>query len=146
MTRLRPLTASSEDPRYAASLARILGKAGHVHEAGQWRDQAARRYGDLAARHPDAFADHAAEFCLHAGHRFVAYGLGNFLWWERSYSTATGGLELTIHPHAPLTARFVPAVVSGSGQPIADRGAVARQAAAQYASLRACAELAPRPS
>ena len=80
------------------------------------------------------------------GHTFVAYGLGNFLWWERSYSTATGVLELTIHPHAPLTARFIPAVVSGTGQPIADRGAAARQAAAHYASLRACAELAPHPS
>ena len=80
------------------------------------------------------------------GHTFVAYGMGNFLWWERSYSTATGVLELTVHPHAPLTARFIPAVVSGTGQPIVDRGAAARQAASQYASLRGCAELAPRPS
>ncbi len=80
------------------------------------------------------------------GRTFVAYGLGNFLWWERSYSTATGVLELTLHPHAPLTARFIPAVVSGTGQPIADQGAAAQQAAAHYASLRACAELAPRPS
>jgi poly-gamma-glutamate capsule biosynthesis protein CapA/YwtB (metallophosphatase superfamily) len=38
------------------------------------------------------------------GHTFVAYGMGNFLWWENSYSTATGVLELTLHPHAPLTA------------------------------------------
>ena len=80
------------------------------------------------------------------GHTFVAYGMGNFLWWERSYSTATGVLKLTLHPHAPLTARFTPAVVSGTGQPIVDRGAAARQAAAHYASLRACAELAPQPS
>jgi poly-gamma-glutamate synthesis protein (capsule biosynthesis protein) len=80
------------------------------------------------------------------GRTFVAYGLGNFLWWEHSYSTATGVLELTLHPHAPLTARFIPATVSGTGQPIADRGAAARQAAAQYASLRTCAELAPQPS
>jgi len=80
------------------------------------------------------------------GRTFVAYGLGNFLWWERSYSTATGVLELTVHPQAPLTERFIPAVVSGSGQPIADRGATARQAAARYASLRACAGLAAQPS
>ena len=32
------------------------------------------------------------------GHTFVAYGMGNFLWWEHSYSTATGVLELTLHP------------------------------------------------
>jgi poly-gamma-glutamate synthesis protein (capsule biosynthesis protein) len=80
------------------------------------------------------------------GHTFVAYGLGNFLWWEHSYSTATGVLELTLQPHAPLTARFIPATVSGTGQPIADRGAAARQAAARYASLRTCAEVAPQPS
>ena len=52
------------------------------------------------------------------GHTFVAYGMGNFLWWEHSYSTATGVLELTLHPRAPLTARFIPAVVSRTGQPI----------------------------
>jgi poly-gamma-glutamate synthesis protein (capsule biosynthesis protein) len=80
------------------------------------------------------------------GRTFVAYGLGNFLWWEHSYSTATGVLELTLHPHAPLTARFIPATVSGTGQPVADRGAAARQAAARYASLRACAGLASGPS
>jgi poly-gamma-glutamate capsule biosynthesis protein CapA/YwtB (metallophosphatase superfamily) len=80
------------------------------------------------------------------GRTFVAYGLGNFLWWERSYSTATGVLELTLRPHAALTARFIPAVVSGTGQPVPDRGAAARRAAAHYASLRACAGLASRPA
>jgi poly-gamma-glutamate synthesis protein (capsule biosynthesis protein) len=80
------------------------------------------------------------------GHTFVAYGMGNFLWWEHSYSTATGVLKLTLHPHAPLTAHFIPAVVSRTGQPITDRGAAARRAAAHYASLRACAELTRRPA
>jgi poly-gamma-glutamate capsule biosynthesis protein CapA/YwtB (metallophosphatase superfamily) len=80
------------------------------------------------------------------GHTFVAYGMGNFLWWENSYSTATGVLELTLHPHTPLTARFIPAVVSSTGQPIVEHGATARQAVAHYDSLRACAELAQRPS
>ncbi len=42
------------------------------------------------------------------GRTFVASGLGNFLWRERSYSTATGVLELTLHPHAPLTTRLIP--------------------------------------
>jgi len=79
------------------------------------------------------------------GHTFVAYGMGNFLWWENSYSTATGVLKLTLHPHAPLTARFIPAVVSGTGQPIADQGAAARRALAHYASLRTCAELSANP-
>jgi poly-gamma-glutamate synthesis protein (capsule biosynthesis protein) len=79
------------------------------------------------------------------GHTFVAYGMGNFLWWEHSYSTATGVLKLTLHPHAPLTARFIPAVVSGTGQPIVDHGAAARRALANYASLRTCAGLSANP-
>jgi poly-gamma-glutamate capsule biosynthesis protein CapA/YwtB (metallophosphatase superfamily) len=79
-------------------------------------------------------------------HTFVAYGLGNFLWWENSFSTATGVLTLTLHSHAPLSARFIPAVVSATGQPIVVRGAAARRALAHYASLRACAGLSARPS
>jgi Bacterial capsule synthesis protein PGA_cap len=80
------------------------------------------------------------------GRTFVAYGMGNFLWWENSYSTATGVLELTLHPHAPLTTRFVPAVVSGTGQPVVLDGAAGRQAVAHYDSLRACAGLSSRPA
>ena len=80
------------------------------------------------------------------GHTFVAYGMGNFLWWENSYSTATGVLTLTLHPHAPLTARFIPAVVSGTGQPIVLEGAAGRQAIARYDGLRACTGLASRPA
>jgi poly-gamma-glutamate capsule biosynthesis protein CapA/YwtB (metallophosphatase superfamily) len=78
------------------------------------------------------------------GHTFVAYGMGNFLWYV--HSAPTGVLELTLHPHAPLTARFIPAFVSATGQPVVERGVMARQAVAYYDSLRACAELAPQPS
>ena len=78
------------------------------------------------------------------GHTFVAYGMGNFLWYV--HSAPTGVLELTLHPHAPLTARFIPAFVSGTGQPVVEHGATARRAVAYYDSLRACAELARQPS
>jgi tetratricopeptide (TPR) repeat protein len=67
IARLLPLTASSDDPDYPASLARILGDAGRVEEADEWRKRAAIRYDDLLMRHPEAFADHAAEFWLEAG-------------------------------------------------------------------------------
>ncbi|HEX6524745.1 MAG TPA: CapA family protein [Streptosporangiaceae bacterium] len=80
------------------------------------------------------------------GHTFVAYGMANFLWWENSYSTATGVLMLTLHPRSPLTYRFIPAVVSATGQPIPLTGAAAARAQAHYASLRACAELTALPS
>jgi poly-gamma-glutamate synthesis protein (capsule biosynthesis protein) len=78
-------------------------------------------------------------------HTFVAYGMGNFLWWEHSYSTDTGVLKLTLHPNGPLTSRFIPAVVSDTGRPIPLRGAAARQAVRHYDSLRSCAQLAAAP-
>ena len=80
------------------------------------------------------------------GHTFVAYGMANFLWWENSYSTATGVLTLTVRPHRPLMARFIPALVSAAGQPIPLTGAAAKRAATRYAGLRTCADLAAQPS
>lgn len=81
------------------------------------------------------------------GHTFVAYGMGNFLWWETSYSTATGVLLVTLHKTgpSPLTARLVPATVSGTGQPVPDTVAAADQALAHYQGLSACAELTASP-
>jgi tetratricopeptide (TPR) repeat protein len=59
--RLRPVTSSSDDPGYAATLARALAAAGHRQEARQWRVTAAARYDELARRHPQAFAEHVAD-------------------------------------------------------------------------------------
>ena len=76
------------------------------------------------------------------GKTFVAYGMGNFLWWLKSYSTETGVLTLTLHPDRPLTAQFQPAVVSDTGQPVPATGADATRISNRYASLRTCAGLA----
>ena len=65
--RLCSLAISSDDPDYAAQLARILGDAGRAPESQHWRRLAAARYDELIASHPEAFADHAAEFWLAAG-------------------------------------------------------------------------------
>ena len=64
---LHSLADSSDDPDYAAQLARILGEMGRDSESEHWRRLAAERYDELLARHPEAFADHAAEFWLAAG-------------------------------------------------------------------------------
>jgi len=66
LARLHSLVASSDDPDYAAQLARILGDAGR-DESQHWSRVAAARYDELVASHPEAFADHAAEFWLAAG-------------------------------------------------------------------------------
>jgi tetratricopeptide (TPR) repeat protein len=67
LTRLYPLVTSSDDPDYAAQLARILGEMGRNDEASGWCRLAANRYRELTAAHPEAFADHAAEFWLGPG-------------------------------------------------------------------------------
>jgi tetratricopeptide (TPR) repeat protein len=64
---LRPLAETSDDPDYAAQLARILADSGEVDESRRWRALAAARYEELISRHPEAFADHAAEFWLASG-------------------------------------------------------------------------------
>lgn len=64
---LRPLTRTSDDPEYAAHLAAALHAVGRVHEAEQWRERAAARYDELVLRHPEAYADHAADFWLTVG-------------------------------------------------------------------------------
>ncbi|HEX3309897.1 MAG TPA: tetratricopeptide repeat protein, partial [Streptosporangiaceae bacterium] len=62
ISRLRPLVSSSDDPHYAASLARVLGAVGCHREARRWHDRAAARHAELILRHPEAFAHHAADF------------------------------------------------------------------------------------
>lgn len=64
---LQMLAASSDDPDYAAQLARILAEVGRDEESRHWRRVAAERYDELIADRPEAFADHAAEFWLAAG-------------------------------------------------------------------------------
>ena len=65
--RLRAVARSSDDPEAAGILAAVLPFAGEATEAAAFRQRAAARYDDLLARHPEAFADHAARFWLGAG-------------------------------------------------------------------------------
>lgn len=67
ITRLLPLAEGSDDPDYAAQLARILAQMGRSDESRIWSHEVAVRYDELVARHPEAFADHAAEFWLTVG-------------------------------------------------------------------------------
>jgi tetratricopeptide (TPR) repeat protein len=61
------LAEGSDDPDYAAQLAHILAQAGRSDESQIWSRQVAASYDDLVERHPEAFADHAAEFWLAVG-------------------------------------------------------------------------------
>ena len=65
--RLRQLADRSDDPDYAAALARILREIGRAEEAATWRAAAEARYEELVSTHCEAFADHAASFLLETG-------------------------------------------------------------------------------
>lgn len=87
------------------------------------------------------------------GKTFVAYGMGNFLWYIASWSTETGVLRLTLNTtpsgrlsSTPLTAQLIPAVVSSTGQPVVATGAKGNSILSRYASLRACAGLTAEPA
>ncbi|NNJ63272.1 MAG: CapA family protein [Dactylosporangium sp.] len=80
------------------------------------------------------------------GSAYVAYGLGNFLWYGSSASTETGVLRLTVRGRSVLTQELVPAVVSGTGQPVVLTGASATKLTQRFAGLRACAGLADQPA
>jgi hypothetical protein len=67
IARLRRLASDADDPDYAVQLARMLKETDHGDEAGMWRKHAEERYEQIVARHPAAFADHAANFWLSVG-------------------------------------------------------------------------------
>jgi hypothetical protein len=64
IARLKQLVISTDDPDYPAHLAILLNATGRTDEARHWSQQAATRYDQHCARHPDAFTDRAARFRL----------------------------------------------------------------------------------
>lgn len=64
---LRDVVASSDDPDPMAKLALVLAQSGEAAEAARLRRVVAARFEELMRRHPEAFADHAAEFWLGPG-------------------------------------------------------------------------------
>jgi poly-gamma-glutamate synthesis protein (capsule biosynthesis protein) len=109
----------------------------------------------LAAKLADAGANiiigshvHTLQGSGWLGHTYVAYGMGNFLWYINSWSTQTGVLRLTLHPgdKVPYREQFIPAIVSGTGQPVVQTGAAGKAISDRYASLRGCAGLSATPT
>jgi len=80
------------------------------------------------------------------GRTYVAYGMGNFLWYGTSKSTETGILKLTVRSRTVIHQEFLPAVVSDSGQPRLLTGTAATKLNQRYTGLRGCAGLSATPS
>jgi poly-gamma-glutamate synthesis protein (capsule biosynthesis protein) len=80
------------------------------------------------------------------GGAYVAYGLGNFLWYSSGryppYSARAGILRLVVRGHEVVRSDFLPTVVSATGQSVELSGWRKRIARDNFGSLRGCAGLA----
>jgi poly-gamma-glutamate capsule biosynthesis protein CapA/YwtB (metallophosphatase superfamily) len=107
----------------------------------------------LAARLADAGADAVVGTHAHQllgagwlGRTYVAYGLGNYLWWrDNAYSNDTGVLRLTLRGRQVIGAELDPARIDRRGVPVPATGAEAARITAKFAALRGCAGLASGP-
>jgi poly-gamma-glutamate synthesis protein (capsule biosynthesis protein) len=74
----------------------------------------------------------------------VHYGLGNFLWYGTSHSTDSGVLRLTVRGRTVVGNDFLPATVSGSGQPVPVTGRAEQRVEAKLATAKRCTGLAAK--
>lgn len=81
------------------------------------------------------------------GRGYVAYGLGNFIWYSRASeaSVNTGVLTLTVEGRRVTKSRWTPLRVSGTGLPTRAAAPTAKRMLATYDSARTCAGLSARP-
>lgn len=100
----------------------------------------------LAAAGADAVVGTHAHLLLGGGFlgdTYVAYGLGNYLWWrDNAYSNDTGVLKLTFRGRQVVDSQLAPARIDDRGVPVPATGETAARIARKWTDLRACAQLA----
>ncbi|NDL57503.1 CapA family protein [Phytoactinopolyspora mesophila] len=76
---------------------------------------------------------------------YVAYGLGNTVWYTQSSeaASATGVLTLTVHDGRVIDENWDPARIGDDGLPEFTEGAEARDMTSDFAELRECTDLDP---
>jgi poly-gamma-glutamate synthesis protein (capsule biosynthesis protein) len=79
------------------------------------------------------------------GDAFVAYGLGNFVWYTQASdaTTTTGVLTATVDGGAVVNQDLAPAVIGSDGLPHPADGEEADRLAEDFAELAECADLEP---
>jgi poly-gamma-glutamate synthesis protein (capsule biosynthesis protein) len=80
------------------------------------------------------------------GHRYVDYGLGNFVFYASGVTpqTRSGVLTVTLRGRAVTKAHWSPAVIE-AGLPVPLHGDAASEGQQQWQSLRHCTDLSARP-
>jgi poly-gamma-glutamate capsule biosynthesis protein CapA/YwtB (metallophosphatase superfamily) len=154
----RPGIASAYDDRLVAAVraaragAEIVvvylhwGVEGQGCPSGEQRTLAAR----LAAAGADAVVGthaHQMQGAGYLGRTFVAYGLGNYLWWRNAaFSDDTGVLRLTLRGRQVVRSALAPARIDERGVPVPATGATAERIARKWAGLVGCTGLAAEPA
>lgn len=106
---------------------------------------------DLIAAGADIVVGAHAHMLMGAGWRdrvFVAYGLGNYLWYfqRNEQTTRTGIFTVTVEGNDPVALDYAPARIQDpSGIPAPMSGAEAADAQASFDALRACTDLSATP-
>ena len=152
------LASAYDEVRLAAAVRRARRSADTVVVYLHWGEEGnpcpigpQRRLAHLLAR---AGADivvgthaHTLQGSGWLGRTYVAYGLGNFYWWNWSSepNRTTGVLTLTLGTRAVQRVAWTPAVIR-NGTPIPLTGSAATKARARFAAARRCTNLsATRP-
>jgi poly-gamma-glutamate synthesis protein (capsule biosynthesis protein) len=83
---------------------------------------------------------------LHNG-TYVAYGLGNYLWWMSfgNNQDDNGVLTLTFHRGTVVKGRFAPSHLDDRGVPMPAKGAEKRRIRAEWNGDRSCTDLSAKP-
>ncbi|MEJ7772300.1 MAG: CapA family protein [Geodermatophilaceae bacterium] len=109
---------------------------------------------DLAAAGADAIVGAHSHLLLGAGYleqagstAYVAYGLGNFVWWRPlAFSDDTGVLTLTLQNGAVTGSVFTPALIDEIGRPQPVLGPQALDDVRAFEELRSCTSLLATPT
>jgi poly-gamma-glutamate synthesis protein (capsule biosynthesis protein) len=80
------------------------------------------------------------------GSTYVHFGMGNFLWYGDSHSTDSGVLKLTVRGREVVRNQFLPATVSGTGQPVIVSGSAKQRIQNKLEQARGCTGLAGEPA
>jgi poly-gamma-glutamate capsule biosynthesis protein CapA/YwtB (metallophosphatase superfamily) len=139
------LVAAVHDAREHAEIVVVYlhwGVEGQGCPSGEQRTLAAR----LAGAGADAVVGTHAHLLLGGGYlgkTYVAYGLGNYLWWrDAAYSNDTGVLRLTFRGRQVVRADLNPARIDQRGVPVPATGETAARIGRKWAGLLACTGLA----
>lgn len=80
------------------------------------------------------------------GQTYVAYGLGNFLWWrDNAYSNDTGVVTVRLRGGRVVAAQLTPARIDAAGVPQPAAGAQAARIRSEFAGLGRCTRLSATP-